>query len=147
MLPFCSSDRAGINEVKHRMTQDALPDLRMDPASLYREEIYTDRKVGTIRCMTPVKSDGSADAARKVLYFGQAQLLTPVGALPLTFEIEAKSLPEAIEKFAIGAKGAVERAVKELQEMRREAASSIVIPERGPGGFGGMPGGGKIQLP
>jgi len=55
-----------------------------------------------------------------------------VGALPLTFEIEAGSLGEATEKFAAGAKVAVERAVKELQEMRREAASPIIIPDRVP---------------
>lgn len=126
-----------------------LPELKMDPASLYREEVFTDRKVGTIRRLTPVKTDGSMDASRKMLYQGQTQLLTPVGTLPLAFEIEAGTLAEAVEKFAASAKVAVERAVRELQELRRETASSIVIPERGAGGFGpgGMPGGGKIQIP
>ena len=40
-------------------------------------------------------------------------------------------------------------AVRELQQMRREAASSIVVPQGGMGGMpgGGMPGGGKIQIP
>ena len=47
-----------------------------------------------------------------------------------------------------GAKAAVERAMSELQQMRREAASSIVIPEGMPSGLaGGAPGGGKIKLP
>jgi len=94
-------------------------DLRMDPASLYREETFTDRRLGVIRVLTPVTKDGLADASRRVLYVGEAQLLTQVGALPLTFEIEAGSLGEATEKFAAGAKVAVERAVRELQEMRR----------------------------
>jgi hypothetical protein len=44
---------------------------------------------------------------------------------------------------------AVEKTMQELQELRREAASSIVIPETG-GGMGGLGGaggpGGKIQL-
>jgi hypothetical protein len=37
----------------------------------------------------------------------------------------------------------------ELQQMRREAASSIVIPEGVPPGMAGAgaPGGGKIKLP
>ena len=39
----------------------------MDAASLYREEIITDRKVGTIRLMVPVKSDGTPDTARPTI--------------------------------------------------------------------------------
>ena len=59
--------------------------LTMDAAGVYREDVYTDRKVGTIRCMTPVKSDGSADTSRGMLFVGEAQILTPMGALPVTF--------------------------------------------------------------
>lgn len=117
----------------------------MDAADLYREDIYTDRKVGTIRVLTPVTPEGTPDTQRPVQYMGQAQLLTAMGALPLTFDIDANSLPEAIAKFADGANEAVERTMKELHEMRREAASSIIVPEGG-GSGGGAPGGGKIQL-
>ena len=122
---------------------------RMDPATLYREEIITDRKVGTIRVLTPVKKDGTADASRPVLYFGEAQLLTSVGTLPINFELEAQSLEDAVSKFSAAAKDAVERTMKDLQEMRRQAASSIVVPQGGMGGLpgGGLPGGGKIQIP
>jgi len=122
----------------------------MDPASLYREETFTDRRLGMIRVLTPVTKDGATDLARKVVYLGEAQLLTQVGALPLTFEIDARSMAEATEKFADAAKVAVERAVRELQEMRREADSPIIIPDRVPPGFGGPGGprgGGNIQLP
>lgn len=124
------------------MAADNTPELKMDPANLYREEIFSDRKVGTIRVMTPVKSDGAADASRKVIYVGETQLMTPVGALPLAFEIDAASLGNAAAKFAEVAQVAVERAVKELQEMRRQASSSIVIPEGIPPGLGG-----KIKMP
>ena len=125
---------------------DRSGDPRMDPKTLCREEIITDRKVGTIRVLTPIRSDGSNDASRQVAYIGEAQLLTSVGTLPINFEIEAKSLDEAVVKFAEVAKEAVERTVKDLQEMRRQAASSIVVPQGGMGP-GGMPGGGKIQIP
>lgn len=121
-------------------------DVTMDPAALYREEIFTDRKVGTIRTLTPVKSDGSPDASRKTVYAGEAQILTNAGPLPISFEIDAKSLEEAAQKFAGAAKEAIERTMRELQELRRQAASSIVVPQGGLGP-GGMPGGGKIQLP
>jgi hypothetical protein len=132
-------------------TESGMPELRMDPANLYREEIFTDRKMGTIRRMTPVRPDGSPDDKRKETYIGEAQMLTPVGALPLVFEIAASSLQEAAEKFAPAAKVALDRAVKELQQMRREAASSLIIPDAGAtaalGTPGAVPGGGKIKLP
>jgi hypothetical protein len=127
-------------------------DPAMDAKSLYREEIVTDRKIGTIRVLTPIKSDGSTDASRAVLYVGEAQLMTSVGALPINFDLEARSLEEAVGKFAGAAREAVERTMKDLQELRRQAASSIVVPQGGMGGLGGMgpggiPPGGKIQLP
>src|SRR5712691_9066545 len=114
-------------------------DIKVDPNALYLEEIFTDRRVGTIRRMTPVKKDGKRDEARAVLYVGETQVLTPAGALPIGFEIGAGSLEEAAEKFGPLAKEAIERTVKELQELRRQAASSIVVP--------GAPGPGKIQIP
>ena len=124
----------------------------MDPTSLYREEVITDRRVGTLRVMTPIKTDGSTDLGRPVLYVGEAQLLTQAGLLPLVFEVDATSLPDAIEKFAAGATAAIERTRRELEELRREAASQIVVPPTLPPGFdpkggpGGLPGGGKIHL-
>jgi len=122
----------------------------MDQKSLYREVMITDRKVGTIRVLTPIKSDGSPDSGREVTYIGEAQLLTSVGTLPINFEIEAKTLDEAVSRFAEVAKEAVERTMKDLQELRRQAASSIVVPQGGMGGLGGPGGlgpGGKIQIP
>jgi len=162
--PACSrlwsriSDTLAAIETRHgesdmaQKPDDRTGEPRMDPKSLYREEVISDRKVGTIRMLTPVKSDGSTDSSRQVAYIGEAQLLTSVGTLPINFEIEAQSLDEAVTKFAEVAKEAVERTVKDLQELRRQAASSIVVPQGGMGGLGGlpgggMPGGGKIQIP
>jgi hypothetical protein len=126
------------------------PEPKMDAQDLYREDIYTDRRVGTLRVLTPVKADGTVDPSRAVSYVGQAQIMTPAGALPLSFEIDAKTLAEACEGFAEGAKLAFEETMKELQEMRRQQASSIVIPEAGAAsaltGQGGPPRG-KIQFP
>lgn len=127
-------------------TQDS--EFKMDGNSLYREEIYTDRKMGTVRVMTPVSEDGATDISRPVVYTGQTQIMTPMGTLPIAFEIEAGSLTEAVNKFGEGAKQAIEQTMEELKELRRQAASQIVIPEAGGGlGGGGMPGGGKIQIP
>jgi hypothetical protein len=129
----------------------------MDPGSLYREEIITDRKVGTLRVMTPLTIEGATDAARPVIYMGEAQIMTNAGPLPISFEIEAGTLREAVDKFGSAAKDAIERTVRDLQELRRQAASSIVVPQGGMGALGGglgggglgggLGGGGKIQLP
>jgi hypothetical protein len=123
-----------------------LPDVRLDPAGLYREEIFTDRRAGTIRRLTPVTVDGTTDAKRPVLFSGQTQLLTPAGVLPLVFELE-----DALAKFPEGVNAALEQAIEEAREMRRESASRIVVPEVGAGaalGPGQGPvGGGKIKFP
>jgi len=123
-------------------------DAAMDAASLYREEIYTDRKVGTLRVLTPVTPSGAPDASRPTVFQGEAQLMTNVGPLPISFDIAAKDLAEAVENYAEATKSGVERAMRELQEMRRQASSSLVIPQAGAGlPPGGLGGGGKIQLP
>jgi len=125
----------------------------MDASALYREEIVTDRRVGTIRMMTPITADGRIDEKRPMLFVGEAQMLTSVGPLPISFDIEAATLSEAVAKYGAAAKDGFERAVRELQDLRRQQASSIVVPPPGAagafsggGGFGAG-GGGKIQLP
>ena len=76
-----------------------------------------------------------------MLYSGQTQLLTPAGVLPLGFEIEASTLEEAMQKFPEGVKDALEQAIDEARELRREAASRIVVPEVGAAASG--PGAGR----
>ena len=125
----------------------------MDVATLYHEDTYTDRRIGTIRVLTPVTPEGTTDLTRKLLYVGETQLLTTGGLLPLVFEIDATSLGDAVSKFAAGAEAAIERTRHEIEQLRREAASQIIVPDRMPGGLGGgglggpggMPGGGLIR--
>jgi hypothetical protein len=128
---------------------DRMPEPEMNAADLWLEEIYTDRRVGTIRKMTPVTGAGTPDPARKVMWVGETQVMSTVGALPINFQIEAATLEEAAKQFGPAAKVAIERTVRELQELRRQQASSIVIPQGGlpPMPPGGMGGGGKIQMP
>ncbi|MDB6046925.1 MAG: hypothetical protein JWM63_5476 [Gammaproteobacteria bacterium] len=127
--------------------QSELPDVRLDPAAMYREEIFTDRRAGTIRRLTPVTLDGEIDSSRPVVFSGQTQLLTPAGVLPLVFEIEAGTLEEALKKFPDGVKVALEQAIDEAREMRREQASRIVVPEVGGANLGPGAGSGKIKFP
>lgn len=121
------------------MQSNDAPEIKMDANELYKEEMFTDQKVGTLRKMTPVTLEGDIDPNRDTLFVGQAQMMTPAGALPLTFEIPAQNFAEAIEKFGEGAEKAMEETLHELQEMRRQQASQIVVPGEGPGS--------NIQMP
>jgi hypothetical protein len=117
-------------------------ELKLEPDKLYLEEVFTDRRIGTLRRLTPVTKDGKTDASRPIVYVGETQIMTPAGSIPIAFEVVADSLGEAAEKFGLLAKDAIDRTVRELQELRRQASSSIVVPQ---GPLSG--GGGKIQLP
>ena len=118
---------------------DNMPEINMDATALTREEVFTDSRIGTIRKMTPVTLDGELDISRKVQFVGSTQIMTPGGALPLSFEIETETLEGAVAGFGDAAKIAVDRTMEELKEMQRKQASSIVVP-------GGENGGG-IQMP
>jgi hypothetical protein len=109
---------------------DNNPEITMDAAALTREEVFTDSRVGTIRKMTPVTLDGEQDSTRDVQFVGSTQIMTPGGALPLSFEIESDTLEGAVAGFGDAAKLAVERTMEELKEMQRQQASSIVVPGR-----------------
>ncbi len=121
-------------------------EIAMDNKSLYREETFTDRRVGTLQRLTPITASGETDGTRPVLYVGQTQVLTPAGALPLSFEVPATSLDDAVAKFGELAKQALARTMRRLEELRREQASSIIVPGTAPpaGGAGG-PGGRFIR--
>lgn len=129
------------------MADDATEtNIEMDRAGLYLEESFTDRRVGSLQRLSPVTSDGDPDPSRPTLFVGQTQVLTPAGALPLSFEIEASSLKDAIDKFGDHAQQALASTMERIEELRREQASSLIVPGRGGGPGSGAPGGG-IQVP
>ena len=130
-------------------TQPEIPEIKLDPNGLYREEVITDRKAGTLRRLIPIKLDGTTDSTRAVLFSGQTQLLTPAGVLPLAFDIDATTLEDALRRFPEAMKRALDEAIEEAREFRREAASRIVVPDVGGGGGlgpGAGSGGGKIKF-
>jgi hypothetical protein len=132
-LPLWPADPTllGSEHKEIKMSQlDNSPEISMDASALTREETYTDNRVGTIRKMTPVTLDGEVDSSREVQFVGSTQIMTPGGALPLSFEIETDTLQGAVAGFGDAAKLAVERTMEELKEMQRQQASQIVVPGR-----------------
>lgn len=116
----------------------SLSEIQVDTDNLYREEVYTDLKIASIRVLTPVKVDGSVDSGRAVLYSGETQLMSQMGPVPVHAPIDAANLQEAIDKFPEAVNAAVERLMEEAREIQRREASRIVVP--------GQPPPGKITL-
>ena len=103
------------------MNTEKAMDAQMSADALYREDVFTDQRVGTVRRMTPVKSDGSDDPSRPLIFVGQATIMTPMGSLPLSFELPAKTLAEAVDQFGPAAQQAIEDA--QTQFVRAIAAA------------------------
>lgn len=112
-----------------------IDEIEVDTSNLYREEIFTDLKVATIRRLAPILPDGSDDPARPVIFVGQTTLMSQAGPVPVQCPIEAASLADAMKAFPAAVNQAVERMVEEAREMQRQEASRIVVPGRdtGPG--------------
>lgn len=120
--------------------EETQSEFQINSEQLYQEEVFTDRRVGSILRLTPVTPDGARDARRVVVFLGQTQVLTQAGALPINFEIKADSLEQAVAQFERAAEEAVDDTLEQLKQLQREAASSIVVP----GGSGGASGQGAL---
>ena len=116
-----------------------LPDIKIDETSLVKEEIFSDQKIGSIRVLTPVLLSGEVDTSRSVTYFGQTQVMTPNGAIPLNFELIGTDFASAIASFGDAAKASMETTMKEIEDYQREQASKIVVPGQNPNS--------QIQMP
>ncbi len=103
-------------------------EMQLDPKDMYREESFTDRRVGSIRCLIPVTREGDEDSSRQRLFIGQTQLWSQMGPVPINFEINADNLSQAIDGFAAAAQEGVQQTLREAEEMRRQQESQIVVP-------------------
>lgn len=121
----------------------AASEIRIDVDNLYREEMVTDLRVGSIQILTPVTIEGTPDTARRPLYTGEAQIMGPSGPLPIRTRLDASSLKEAIEKFPQAIDAAVQDVAAQIRELQRKEMSRIVTPGEvapGLGGLGGLGG-------
>jgi hypothetical protein len=103
-------------------------EISVDAGNLYREEIFTDLKIATIRRLIPIRRDGSDDPTRSVIFVGQTTLLSQAGPDPVQCQIEAANLSEAMDRFPAAVNEAVERMIDEAREIQRQEASRIVVP-------------------
>ena len=94
-------------------------ELVMDGKNLYREESFTDMKVGAVRQLSPVTADGAPDDTRRPIYYGHTQLMSPNGPLPVSCTIEAGSLSEAMAKFPEAMQQEIKRIMAEVQKTQQ----------------------------
>lgn len=106
----------------------ALSEIKLDSANLYREEVFTDLRVGSIKQLTPVTADGSRDLSRPMVFLGETQLMSQMGPLPVQAQIEADTLAGAIAGFPEAVQAAVEAMIDEVKELQRREMSRIVVP-------------------
>jgi hypothetical protein len=104
-------------------------ELKIDRSNLFKEETYTDLKVGIVKHMTPVKADGSVDKTRKSVFVGQTSLMTPNGPLPIQAVIQAKELQQAIKKFPEAMQASMERLAEEARKYQEQEKDKIEKPD------------------
>ncbi len=105
-------------------------DFSIDRSNLYKEESFTDLKVGNIRRLIPIKPDGSEDKTRNTIFVGQTNLMTPNGPLPIQGVIRAKELQQAVKRFPEAMEEAVERMMEEAQKMKDQQGSEIITKQK-----------------
>jgi hypothetical protein len=112
-------------------------DFTFNTSTLYREESFTDLKVGSIRCFTPINTDGSKDETREAMFVGHTQLMSPQGMVPLQAPIQAAQLEEAMKKFPEAMQQAMEEMMERAKKMHAQPGpanphddSPIILPGR-----------------
>ena len=105
-----------------------LSEIKLDDSNLYKEEVFTDLRVGSLKQLTPVTKEGDRDLSRPIVFIGETQLMSQVGPLPVQTQIEAENLQAAIGRFPAAIQAAVEAMIDEVKELQRKEMSRIVVP-------------------
>lgn len=115
------------NQIKH-------DDFTVDKNNLYREESITDFKIATIKILYPIKLDGTSDESRTKRYFGETQMMSPEGPIPVRAMLAATTNEEAIDAFPVAMEKALSELIERIKQMQSQqkqtANSSIIIPGR-----------------
>jgi len=110
------------------MPSTPLNEMQLDRHNLYREESFTDLKLGSIKRLSPIQVDGTADLSRSPRFLGQTQLMSQMRPVPVNCDIEARTPEEATDRFPAAINTAVEAMLDEAREIRRQDAGRIVMP-------------------
>jgi hypothetical protein len=110
-------------------------DFSVNKENLFKEENITDLKTASIRCLTPMKLDGTVDESREKIFIGHTQLMSPQGPVPIQARLNATTLDEALDRFPAAMQNEmaqmIEQAKKMQQEMEKaeqEEKSNLILP-------------------
>ncbi len=107
-------------------------DFTVNKDNLYREVSITDLRIATIKILTPIKADLTEDESRSTRYFGETQMMSPEGPIPVRTILPALSAEEAIEAFPAAMEKALAELVERVKKMRKDGPPnrSKTIPGR-----------------
>lgn len=110
-------------------------DFTVNKENLYREENITDLKTASIRCLTPVKLDGTVDESRQKIFIGHTQLMSPQGPVPIQARLNASTLEEAMDRFPAAMQNEMAQMVEQIKKMQQEMEkaeqkekSNLILP-------------------
>ena len=110
-------------------------DFTVQKDNLYREENITDLKTASIRCLTPIKIDGTVDESRQKIYVGHTQLISPQGPVPLQARLNATTLEEALDRFPAAMENEMAQMIEQVKKMQQdmeraeqEEKSNLILP-------------------
>ncbi|WDP92294.1 MAG: cytoplasmic protein [Desulfobacter sp.] len=117
------------DEIKH-------DDFTVDKTNLYREETITDFKIATLKVLCPIHIDGTDDESRTRRYFGETQMVSPEGPIPVRSMLPATSLEEAVDAFPKAMEKALASLVEQVKQMQNKSKAgpgpkSRIIPGHG----------------
>ena len=115
--------------------EDNQIDFTVDKNNLYKEKSITDLKTASIKCLIPVKTDGTKDESREKIFIGHTQLMTQQGALPLQVRLNAATLEEAMERFPAAMEQEMAQMIENVKKMQQEQeraeqqeSSNLILP-------------------
>ena len=91
-------------------------DFTVKRDNLYREDSITDLNVASIRRLIPIKTDGTDDKSRTIIFVGHTQLMSPQGPVPIQAHLEANNIEEAINEFPTAMKKALAEMVEKVKQ-------------------------------
>lgn len=98
----------------------------LDSKDLWRAEVYTDRKNGTINVMLPVDVHGQRDPTRKPIYQSVVALRTGDRDQQLGFVIDAVTLREAVDGWEAAAVKTITESLRVDEDARFR--NSLLMP-------------------
>ena len=110
-------------------------DFSVNKENLYKEENITDLKTASIRCLTPVKLDGTVDESREKIFIGHTQLMSPQGPVPIQARLNATTLEEALDRFPAAMENEMANMIEQVKKMQQEMEkaeqkekSNLILP-------------------